>query len=171
MGDEYSQISLSCNSNSGKEAGVIRTQVLDERHYIKTYRGSKRRSKGGFKIKQMGFAAITPVFLLLASTSFASYNQIGDLGTMTPTVAAVAFSGQNSMPRSYVSGRTRFSSAASLPAGLSLVDVIGVVLFLAFIVTHFCLCRKGVYPESSALCETPSWLKKLTEWRKRKAST
>ena len=36
--------------------------------------------------------------------------------------------------------------------GLCVADILGIFFFVEFLITHFCLCRKGVYPESFSLC-------------------
>lgn len=45
------------------------------------------------------------------------------------------------------------SSASETAKGLSVADILGIFFFLALVGTHFCFCRKGIYPDSVPLCE------------------
>ncbi len=62
------------------------------------------------------------------------------------------------------------SQAGESQQGCSVVDIVGIVLFFTLIGAHFFMCRKGVYPESSCLCDPPRWLKKVTGKMARKLS-
>lgn len=168
---EYSQISPSRDSKSLKTSGAIEAQDPGNRYCIEPCNVSDLRSKGGFKMKQMGFCASMSFFLLMTSTGFMSNYRVGGLWSMTPIVVTFAFSGQNPMPQGNVFWRTGSSPAANCLPGLSIADIIAVALFLAFIATHFCLCRKGVYPESSVLCQWPLWSRKLSTKGGRKATS
>jgi hypothetical protein len=52
-------------------------------------------------------------------------------------------------------------SASEGGGAMSIADVIGIALFFAVIAALFVLCRKGVFPETSCLCEPPAWLRRL----------
>ncbi len=105
------------------------------------------------------------VVLLLNPAGFARHNHAGYSGTVTPTAALAAVSGQNTV------GRTGSSPVANSRPALSLADLIGIFLFLTLIGAHFFMCRKGIYPESSCLCEPPPWLRRLITRARRKADS
>lgn len=113
-------------------------------------------------MKKRVLGAALAAVLFMTSAGFSSNYCASRSGMVIP--AAVASSAQSAAPRSDASVRSGSPPVANNRQALSLPDIIGIILFLALIVTHFFLCRKGVFPESSCLCEPPSWLKKM--WTK-----
>lgn len=104
---------------------------------------------------------IVAVCLFVTCRSSASEYRMRTPGTSTPDLTAFVLSVGMTMPQDGVSDESGSPAHEKRRQVLSWVDVLGIILFLALIVTHFCLCRKGVYPESSCLCEPPLWLKKM----------
>lgn len=90
--------------------------------------------------------------------------------TATSDVGLLAFSVQTETIHKAQSQESIPINAAKSKPPLSLLDIIGIVLFLALIGAHFWMCRNGVYPESSCFCEAPPWMRKLAGKVGRKVS-
>ena len=112
-------------------------------------------------MKRWVLGVIVAVCLLVTCRSSASEYRMHSPATITPALTAFALSVGIAMPQNGVSDDNGSPAHENRRQVFSWVDMFGIILFLALIVTHFCLCRKGVYPESSCLCEPPLWLKKM----------
>lgn len=118
-------------------------------------------------MKQLVFTAGLSILLLASLTGIAPNVQPNNAGGTSPALTSHAIE-KGSAPKNSAltngkstkdlsgageSGRAASSIAAKSATGLSLADILGIVFFFALISTHFCFCRKGVYPESFALCD------------------
>jgi hypothetical protein len=113
--------------------------------------------------------ATMAVALLTGSVGFAQYDRACCTSTVTPTAVYAAVSHLKAAASDNMSdGTTRAAVTGSRPV-LSLADLIGIILFFALIGAHFFMCRKGMYPESSCLCEPPPWLRRLFTRASRRA--
>ncbi len=121
-------------------------------------------------MKDLMFAAAVSILLTFSLANMSRYNYLGNMYCAPAPVATAAFfeagyhskdsGGKKEKSDSPAAGTLQPEKAASSvsakgPAGLSLPDILGAIFLLALIVTHFFLCKKGVYPESFALCNLP----------------
>lgn len=101
------------------------------------------------------------VAALALCVGIAMSGKLAEAQATAATVGLLAYSVQTgTIHESKAQEGNSFKTAKSGPA-LSLLDILGIVLFLALIGAHFWMCRSGVYPESSCFCEAPPWLRRL----------
>ncbi len=114
-------------------------------------------------------AIVVVVGLSSVSTAFASISSTRSRAAYVPSVAAFMLSLQSVNPNEGSAKNAETLSASDGKVAMSIADVIGIALFLAVIAALFVLCRKGVFPETSCLCEPPAWLRRLFSKSRRRA--
>ncbi len=113
-------------------------------------------------MKSIRFLRFRSAQLCLIKSTPARRKPAVKLSRGAPAIAIVLFAHKAAVAAlNNLSDKTTANPTPNHLPDSPLVDIIGIVLFLSLIVTHFCLCRKGVFPESSCLCEPPRWLKKM----------
>ncbi len=114
-------------------------------------------------MKSIRFLRFSSADLSVKKSTHARRKPAVKLSKVAPAIAIVLFAHKAAVASlNNLSDKTAANPTPNHLPGSPLVDIIGVVLFLALIAAHFCLCRNGFFPESSALCDVPEWFKKLS---------
>ena len=117
--------------------------------------------------------ALTSIVVIVSlsrvSAAFASFHFTQSRVVPVQSIATIVISLQQVNSHDGHAKNARIISASAGEGAISLADVVGIVLFFAVLTVLFVLCRKGVFPETSCLCEPPAWLRRVFTRSRRRA--